>query len=463
MKIDEKFATKVMKRVNGGQKTVYLQKISDMKHILALMALATATVATAAGHIQVADTLNGSEIYPATVHSYIITVPDGYDGTTPAALYVGLDGILCNAPAVLDSLMADGTLPPTVGVFLQPGFVPGETTAIRYNRSNEFDATDGRFASFLETELLPAVDGRTLDDGRTIHLTADPSRRMIFGLSSGGIAAFNAAWHRPELFGKVYSGCGTFVPMRGGNELEAIVRKHEPKPLKIFLQDGYTDSWNPIFGSWYEHNRMLASALQFAGYDCAFDWAEGGHSVVRTSAIFPDVMRWMWGPDSTGTTGNGLLAKILVPDAGWVACAAPACPVPTGSAVYPDSTMRVDAVPASNWLNQTLIGADGEPYATQRFYWLHSYDNDPVGASGMAFDGDGYLWVATRDGLQVLDQNGRVRAIIALPRDIDGTAAAVTVGDGGVTVVGPDGRAYSRRFNIAAPTPGVRPRSQGAA
>lgn len=435
------------------------------KKLLFLAAAFTAFVGASAAHIEINDTLRFSEIYPATIHTYMITVPDGYDGNGEAALYVGLDGVLCNAPAVMDTLMAEGVLPTTVGVFLQPGYVPGADGVLRYNRSNEFDATDGRFARFLEKELLPAVQGRTLSDGRTIRLSADPADHMIFGLSSGGIAAFNAAWQRPDLFGKVYSGCGTFVPMRGGNELEAIVRKHEPKPLRIFLQDGFTDTWNPIFGSWYEHNRMLASALEFAGYDCAFDWAEGGHSVVRTSAIFPDVMRWMWRPDTVaGNTGNGLLAKILIPGAGWEAVDLPSVPARTGRAVYPDSTFIAETVEASNWLTQTLLAPDGTPHATQRFYWLHSYDNDPVGPSGMAFDADGYLWVATRDGIQICDQNGRVRAIIALPADVDGTAAAIEIGDGAVTIVDiATGRAYSRHFNVTSPAPGVRPRSQGAA
>ncbi len=433
-----------------------------MKHISTLMAVASAALAASAGHSVVNDTLRGSAIYPETVHTYKITVPDSYDGSTPAALYVGLDGVLCNAPAVIDSLMADGAVPVIIGVFLQPGYVGGADGVVRWNRSNEFDATDGRFAEFLETELLPQVENRTLADGRTLRLSPDPSQRMIFGLSSGGIAAFNAAWHRPDLFGKVYSGCGTFVPMRGGNELEAIVRKHEPKPLRIFLQDGFSDTWNPIFGSWYEHNRLLASALEFAGYDCAFDWAEDGHSVVRTSEIFPEVMRWMWRPDSThARTGNGLLEKILVPDASWQPAAAVAAA--RGYAVYPDSTLRVDAVAASNWLTQTLLAADGTPYATQRFYWLHSYDNDPVEASGMAFDADGFLWVVTRDGIQICDQNGRVRGILGLPAGIDGTDAAITISDGMITVTGADGTAFTRRFNVAAPTPGVRPASQGAA
>ncbi len=210
-------------------------------------------------------------------------------------------------------------MPVTVQIYLEPGVVKnGRGDIVRYNRSNEFDAIDSRFADFLEQELLPAVERIAMNDGRRIRLSVNPAQRCVFGLSSGGIAAFTAAWHRPDLFGKVFSGCGTFVPMRGGNELQAIVRKHEPKPLRIFLQDGYQDTWNPLFGSWYEANRQLASALEFAGYDCAFDWAEGGHSVRRATEIFRRVMTWLWRTDTVATTtSNNLLSEMLDGATDW--------------------------------------------------------------------------------------------------------------------------------------------------
>jgi gluconolactonase len=47
---------------------------------------------------------------------------------------------------------------------------------------------------------------------------------------------------------------GTFVSMRGGHEYPALIRKTDPKPIRIFLEDGSTDAWNPLFGSWYDAN-----------------------------------------------------------------------------------------------------------------------------------------------------------------------------------------------------------------
>ncbi len=425
----------------------------------------TVAVSAFAGQTIIDGTLSDSDIFPGTLHTYKIAVPDSYDGSAPAALYVGLDGILCNAPEVMDTLVAAGRMPVTIGVFLQPGYIAdNDGNVLRYNRSNEFDATDDRFAKFLEKELLPAVEATTTADGRRIVLSRQPEDRMIFGLSSGGIAAFNAAWQRPDLFGKIFSGCGTFVPMRGGNDIEAIVRKHEPLPLRIFLQDGFSDTWNPIFGSWYEGNRKLASALEFAGYDCAFDWAEGGHSVARSSQIFPEVMTWMWRdyptPIPTGTTGNGLLKDLLIADEGWSAHEHIPAVSASKEAIYPGGAHVAVAVPRSNYIDQYIIGTDGERKYGQRFYWLHSIDNSALNINSMAFDGDGWLWVLTTAGIQICDQNGRVRGILRLPVGFDAESGSLTIDEGAITIT--DGHcAYTRRMNVHRNND-IRPASQGA-
>ena len=52
-----------------------------------------------------------------------------------------------------------------------------------------------------------------------LKLSKSGNDRCIAGSSSGGIAAFNAAWERPEAFSRVYANSGSFVAFRGGHEL----------------------------------------------------------------------------------------------------------------------------------------------------------------------------------------------------------------------------------------------------
>ena len=165
--------------------------------ILTLILAAVTFTSTFAANYRgtvITDSLHNSAIYPGTMHEYKIYIPQEYDGTKPACLYLGLDGILYNAPAVMDTLIANGEMPVAIGVFIQPGVITDEQgNVIRYNRSNEFDRTDGRFASFIETEILPAVKQHKTPDGLPILISDDRNDRAISGASSGGIASFNVA------------------------------------------------------------------------------------------------------------------------------------------------------------------------------------------------------------------------------------------------------------------------------
>lgn len=420
----------------------------------------------AAGHALIDGTLEQSFIYPGTVHTFQVYVPDQYNGKRPAALYIGLDGVLCNAPQVMDSLIAIGKMPCTIGVFLQPGLIKDKDgIVLRYNRCYEFDSTTGDFATFLETEVLPAIEAMSTPKGKPIRLSRNPQERMIFGLSSGGIAAFNAAWHRPDLFGKVFTGVGTFVAMRGGNDLQALVRKTEPLPLRVFIQDGSNDVWNPLFGHWYEGNQMLASALEFAGYEVQCDWSDGGHNVKRSTEIFPQVMEWMWRdwrePFSVGTTHNDFLQALLsVDDKGWEQIGNGTPSKPVTKIIYPDLT-NIAMIPDTpgNAVWQYIL-KEGQPTYGEPFYWLHNDDNSqPLDIQTITFDGKGNLWVATSSGLQICDQNGRVRAILRMPQAI-ARVNQIVISEGYVWLHTDSGD-WKRRFNVTAPTLGTRPDSQG--
>ena len=273
-------------------------------------------------------TINDSQIYPGTEREILVYVPQQYTGEKPACLLVCMDGILYDATTVMDNLIASGEMPVTIGVFVNPGVVYDEAgEVVRYNRCKEFDSTDDLFAQFLENEVLAKVEGMQTASGKTIRLSSDANDRAITGASSGGIAAFTAAWNRPDLFSRVYTTVGTFVAMRGGNEYPAIVRKTEPKPLRIYMQDGWYDVWNPIFGEWFEYNMLMESAFNFAGYEVFHKWDRGNHSIKYGTLAFPDAMRWLWkgypAKVQKGWSNNGMLKEILIEGEDWQEIALP--------------------------------------------------------------------------------------------------------------------------------------------
>ena len=267
-------------------------------------------------------TMNESKIYPGTEREILVYVPHQYKSNKPACLLVCMDGILYDATTVMDNLIASGEMPVTIGVFVNPGVVYDEDReVVRYNRCKEFDSTDDTFATFIEKEVLPMVEGMKTESGKTIVLSKDANDRAITGASSGGIAAFSVAWNRPDLFSRVYTTVGTFVAMRGGHEYPAIVRKTEPKPLRIYMQDGWYDVWNPIFGEWFEYNLLMESAFNFAGYEVFHQWNRGNHSIKYGTLAFPDAMRWLWkgypARVQKGWSNNGMLQEILLENEDW--------------------------------------------------------------------------------------------------------------------------------------------------
>src|ERR1700690_4460050 len=86
---------------------------------------------------------------------------------------------------------------------------------------------------------------------------------------------------------------GSFTNLRGGDGLATLIRKTEPKPLRVFLQDGNADQ-NVYAGNWFMGNQQIYSALQYAGYDSTFVTGTGAHSGAQGGAILPDALRWLW-------------------------------------------------------------------------------------------------------------------------------------------------------------------------
>jgi len=269
-----------------------------------------------------------STVFENTTRDWSIYVPVQYRPDQPAALMVFQDGQSFSnpkgrwrVPIVLDNLIARGDMPPTIAVFINPGHdksKPRPAGGKASNRGFEYDSLGDRYTRFLLEEILPEVEKR-------FSISSDPQMRAIGGSSSGAICAFTVAWERPDAFGKVFSSVGSFTNLRGGNAYPSLVRKTEPKPIRVYMADTSGDVDN-AFGSWPWSNQLMASALQYMGYDVRFDWAEGyGHNADFGGQRFPDALKWLWRKEQPQTIldtkgdlkGDLTLLRLLIPDHSW--------------------------------------------------------------------------------------------------------------------------------------------------
>jgi enterochelin esterase-like enzyme/sugar lactone lactonase YvrE len=239
--------------------------------------------------------------YPGTPHNCAVYIPAEYDATKPTPFMIFLDGggALGNSmrvPVVFDNLIAKHDIPPMIGIFVEPGILPvvSDANQNRYNRIYEYDSMTPRFADFLLNELIPAV-------AKNYNLSKNPDDRGLSGVSTGAVGAFMAAWNRPDQFHRVLSFIGTYVSMKGADGLPALVRRTEPKPIRIFMQDGTSDhivAAEPYgispFGSWPINNQAMYQALAFEGYDVKLEMGTEGHNMKQGGAILPDALRWLW-------------------------------------------------------------------------------------------------------------------------------------------------------------------------
>jgi sugar lactone lactonase YvrE len=207
------------------------------------------------------------------------------------------------------------------------------------------------------------------------------------------------AWERPDAFSRVYSVIGTFVSMRGGNDYAVLIRKTEPKPIRIFLEDGSKDAWNPLFGSWFDANLNIESALSFSGYDVQHAWGTHGHDGLPGAVILPDVLRWLWrgwpAPVEAGQSTNSMLRAILLPGHGWERVPGAYGSVealasdPQGHVTFSDRTSRgIDRIGDDG--NLTVLAPDapdvgGEAYGPDGTL----YATVPTQGEVIAFDGQG--------------------------------------------------------------------------
>ena len=236
-----------------------------------------------------------------------VYIPGQYVPGTAAPFMVTHDGPGMGRPdttlpRILDNMIAQHRLPAMIVVMV----ANGGGDAQGHERGLEYDTMSGKFAEFIEAEVLPLVE-----KNYNVTLTKDPEGRATMGNSSGGSAALAMAWYHPEWYHRVITYSGTYVNQQwpfnpetpGGawDFHDKLIPQSAPKPIRLWMEVGDRDLLNPNvmrddMHDWVEANNRMATALKAKGYHYQYVFAlNAGHVAgpVRNQTL-PEALEWVW-------------------------------------------------------------------------------------------------------------------------------------------------------------------------
>ena len=240
------------------------------------------------------------KLYPKPyIRTVTVYIPAQYVPGTAAPVIVTADGPDGSLPTVLDNLIHRRRVPAMVAVMIQNGGGDGQGS----ERGLEYDTVSGRYAEFVEAEVLPLVE-----KNYHVKITQDPEGRATMGGSSGAAAAFTMAWYHPELYRRVISYSGTYVyqqsppnpetPHGAWGYHETIIPNSPRKPLRIWMQVGDRDnlSTRDNMHDWVEANNRMATVLKAKGYHYQYLFCvNAGHTDRNVKAqTLPQALEWVW-------------------------------------------------------------------------------------------------------------------------------------------------------------------------
>jgi len=170
-------------------------------------------------------------------------------------------------------------------------------------RGLEYDTMSGKYAEFVESEVLPLVEKQC-----NVKLTRNPEGRAAMGGSSGGSAAMAMAWYHTDLYHRVLTYSGTYVNQQtpqnpetphGAWEFhEHIIPNSPAKPLRIWLEVGDRDNFSSRdnLHDWVVANENMARELAAKGYRYQFVFARNaGHTdgAVKRQTL-PEALEYLW-------------------------------------------------------------------------------------------------------------------------------------------------------------------------
>jgi len=231
-----------------------------------------------------------------------VYVPKQYVAGTAAPFIVGADGPDRMLFTVLDNLIAAHRVPAMVAISISNGSGDAQGS----ERGLEYDTMSGRYAEFVETEVLPQVEARY-----KVKLTKDPEGRATMGGSSGGSCALEMAWYRPDLYHRVLTYSGTYVNQQwppnpatphGAWEFhEHLIPNTPRKPIRLWMEVGDRDLFNPNsmrdnMHDWVVANENMARVLAAKGYHYQFVFAKNAGHTDRTvkAQTLPEALEYVW-------------------------------------------------------------------------------------------------------------------------------------------------------------------------
>jgi enterochelin esterase-like enzyme len=231
-----------------------------------------------------------------------VYVPQQYVAGTAAPFIVGTDGPDKALFTALDNLIAEHRVPVMIAISLGNGSGDAQGS----ERGLEYDTMSGRYAEFVEKEVLPLVEKQY-----KVKLTKDPEGRATMGGSSGGSCALIMAWYHPELYHRVLTYSGTYVNQQwppnpetphGAWEFhEHLIPNTPAKPIRIWMEVGDRDLFNPNImhdnmHDWVLANENMAKVLAAKGYHYQFVFARNaGHTdrAVKQQTL-PEALEYLW-------------------------------------------------------------------------------------------------------------------------------------------------------------------------
>jgi iron(III)-enterobactin esterase len=251
---------------------------------------------------------NPAELVVTTSHPAAYTrkvavyVPKDYVPGSVAPFIVGADGPDRMLFTALDGLIGEHKVPVMIAISIGNGSGDAQGS----ERGLEYDTMSGRYAEFVEHEVLPLVEEKA-----QVKLTHDPDGRATMGGSSGGSCALIMAWFHPELYHRVLTYSGTYInqqwpydpkyPHGAWGFHDHLIPESSRKPIRIWMEVGDRDLYNPNLmrdnmHDWVEANERMAKVLAAKGYHYQFVFAENAGHVDRATRMqtLPEALEYLW-------------------------------------------------------------------------------------------------------------------------------------------------------------------------